>query len=176
MEQFLLVTRPHIIGFEDFNDKEFDRFVQNINETNHLPNRQVFLKSYGGSADLISAFIEIVKNSQAKLVADSRIYSAGFISFFQANVERKILNSTVGMFHYPYLPSARLTPDNKLHVHTKLDDFLLKKAKWYDEKYFKELLEITTPMHKDLKEGGQLVYGTRDLRKILKKSEEMFGN
>ena len=177
LEEYIQQCRPYNINFtEDISEESFLKFSKEVNDTNHILKRDLILSSFGGSARFIEPMSKIIEDGQINMFANFYICSAAFIIFFGTNTERQIMKNTVGMFHYPYINGAALTPDNKIRSESEFDKLFYEKTKKYDEKFFKELLEIDSKTHKMLKEGGELVYNESQMKKLLKKSEKMFGN
>jgi len=167
---------PHILTFEDFTIEGYQKIIYDINESKDFINRELYLSSSGGFTRFISPIKNIIESSNIKVIANDHIHSSAFMLFFATNTEREVLDDTVGMFHYPYLSEVSLLPNNSIRLdgNDKLSKLNTEFRLPFQE-YFNELLGITKKVHNRLLKGDDLVYRTEDLRKLLAKSEKIFG-
>jgi len=173
MSEYIHFTRPEYLYYRDFNEEGLANFLGHLNATRETPKRTVYLDSGGGAVSCIHPVIDAIEEGQCDLIACNKIYSAAFMVFFATNVEKRILPGTIGMFHYPFIPSATLKPDYTINIGENKLDKLEHKLVVPFNKYFKELLGITKEKHKELLKGGELIYEYKDLVKLLKKSKEL---
>ena len=174
LEEYLANIRPYSMDFGEFNKENYRNFLEEINNTNHIVNRDFYLDSNGGNASYINPMKRVIEKGDLKLIASDRIISAAFLLFLSTKVDKEILHNTYGMFHYPYPIGQRLNPNFTPQADSEIEKALLKKD-YHDKKFFKELLEIDKETDKMLMKGGELVYNTAQLKKLLKKSNQMLG-
>jgi len=172
-EEITEMSIPHTIHIGDFEEDALLEFTRDINEAKEYLRKDVYINSRGGYVNMIAPMKDMLESNKANLIATTNIYSAGFILFFTTKVNREILDGTLGMFHYPFLPMAKLLPDNRVDTRdSKLMELEMKLRIPYEE-YLKELLGITKTKHKALLKGEEMVYETKELRKLLEKSNKM---
>ena len=175
IEQFIAEQRPYVIPLGAITDKSYANFIHHVNDTNDILRRQVILDSPGGNATLINSIIHTVENNHLELVASSTIASAAFVIFFKSDVEKIVLDNTMGLFHYTWYNGASVGPDFKMVIDEESEKFFIEKG-FCDEEFFKELLEIDKKKHKMLLKGGELLYNSEQLRELIVKADKLLGN
>jgi len=174
MQDYITEILPHNILFGEFSDENYLGLVHDLNTSKDFLNRQIYLQSYGGVATLITPIKNMIEESGVKLVASQYIASCAFILFFTSFVRKEILDDTLGMFHYPYYMGATVHPNDAIKFNSAFEKF---QYDGYDfgVKFMRELLNITDKQHKMLLKGGELCFTTKELKKLLKKSNKMLG-
>ena len=174
MQDYVTTVLPHNITFGEFTEENYHNLVHDLNTSKDYLVRNIYLRSYGGNASLISPMKNVVEEAGVKLIASQYIASAAFILFFTSRVNKEILDDTLGMFHYPYYVNATVNPNDNIKFHSKFEKFQHENYDFGVE-FMRELLGITDKQHKMLLKGGELCFKTKELRKILKKSKKMLG-
>lgn len=173
LDEYNHITRSEYIYLGDYEDGELDKFMQDMNESRMVPRRTIYLNSNGGFLDFVYPIVDMLETSEVELVAANRIYSTAFLTFFAADVSKRILPGTIGLFHYPYRPHAKLKPNLKHDLGedplSKLESSIMIPY----EDYFKELLNIDKKQHKKLLNGKELAFTYEEMLKLLEKSKKI---
>lgn len=173
IEEYLDMMAPGFLKIGDYEQDALDSFLIDLNASRQIPKKLVYLDSNGGYTDFINPIIDALEATDCELIATNKIYSSAFITFFAANVNKRVLPNTIGMFHYPSMFGTDLNPNNTPRLkNSELGKALLEFGYPYRE-FFEELLEIDRKKHKKLMDGAELVYKYADLIKLLEKSEDL---
>lgn len=176
IEEYLEMMTPGYLMIGDYEKEALENLLIDLNASRQVPKKIIYLDSNGGYTDFIHPIIDAIEMQPCELVATNKIYSSAFITFFAANVDKRILPDTIGMFHYPAMFSTDLNPNNTPRLkNSKLGKAILEFGYPYRE-YFEELLEIDKKRHKKLMDGDELVYKYKDLQKLLEKSKKILAS
>ena len=141
-ETFPEVVNPYLLSFEAFDKESFLKFIDIVNATSELEERHLYIDSAGGSTALINPLKNIVETSNIKTVAYGKMFSSAFIFYMTLKSEKKILDDTIGMFHYPYIDNASLLPNNQIR-HDSDTHKAYANHNFVDLEFYKELLNIS---------------------------------
>lgn len=170
-EEVFYSKRKFIIEFNDFSGENYERFLEEANNSIEHPFRDFHLASNGGKPYFINPIKKILEEGDFTMTGYSHLFSAGFLLYMYTDVEKVILENTVGAFHYPILSGVTLNNNNTLNVSSKLDKFMYD-SEVYNVDFFRELLGITNAQHKKLEASADewLIYDYKKMRKLSDKS------
>lgn len=87
---------------EMISDETFNKLVTAFNALREYERVTVYLNTLGGDVEAMEAILDLINYYPEKfeLIANAKIYSAGFIIFFRAMCPKRILPGTTGMTHF----------------------------------------------------------------------------
>ena len=159
----------HIIKLTDFNTEGYENFIEDINNSEHIEDREIYLASEGGSTWTIEPFKKIIEDRQIPIITHSDLFSSALILVLITNTKITILKHTRAIFHYPYQTHIELNPDSSLRLQGKTNK-KLQKDTFVDITQLKKILKINKKQHKKLMKGSNILYNYKQLRKILNKN------
>lgn len=169
--QEIYSKRKFVIEFNDFSPENYDKFIVDVNESIEHPFRELLLSSNGGNPVFIDPMKDVLEKGDFTITGFSHLFSAGFILYMYADVEKTVLDHTTGAFHYPTMHNVHLNHDKSIRFSDKLDKFLHEKEV-YNVDFFRELLNITNAQHKKLTSSVDewLIYDSKQMRKLTDRS------